>query len=200
MSAAAVGPVRPVLVDRFAHTWIRTLTLVLGAAVLTGVAAHVRIPLPFTPVPIVGTTFAVLLTGAALGPLRATAAQLVFVSFGLLGLPLFAGGADGGTGPAVVFGTSGGYFLGFVVAAALVGACARRGWDRSPAGMAGAFALGTATIYLFGAPWLAITADLSVGQALALGVVPFLIGDAAKAVLAGMLLPATWKLIGEQKR
>lgn len=200
MSAVpAVGTARPVLADRLPATWIRTTVIVLGAAVITGAFSHLRIPLPFTPVPIVGTTFAVLLSGAALGPLRATAAQLVYVSFGLLSLPLFAGGSEGGTGPEVVFGASGGYFVGFVVAAALVGACARRGWDRSPVRMAAAFALGSAAIYLFGAPWLGVAGGYGVGQTLALGVVPFLIGDALKAVLAGLVLPGAWRLLGEPR-
>lgn len=196
----AVAAGRPVLVDRLSGTWIQTVAVVLGAAVVTGLFAQVRIPLPFTPVPIVGTTFAVLLSGAALGPARAATAQLAYLSFGLLGLPLFAGGPDGGTGVAVVLGSSGGYFFGFVVAAAVVGACARRGLDRSPAGMTAAFALGTAVIYLFGAPWLAVAGGYGPGEALMLGVVPFLLGDAAKALLAGVALPATWRLVGEPRR
>lgn len=200
MSAFSVAPTaRPVLADHLSRTWLRTAAIVLGAAVVTGLFSHIRVPLPFTPVPIVGTTFAVLLTGAALGPARAVAAQAVFLSFGLLGLPLFAGGSDGSTGAHVVFGASGGYFLGFVVAAAVVGACARRGFDRSPAGMAIAFALGTGIIYLFGAPWLAVAGGLGLGEALLLGVVPFLIGDAVKAVLAGVALPTAWRVIGEPR-
>jgi biotin transport system substrate-specific component len=190
---------RPVLVDRLPLTWIRTAAIVLGAAVVTGLFAQIRVPLPFTPVPIVGTTFAVLLAGAALGPLRGMLSQLVYLSFGLLGLPLFAGGADGGTGVAVVFGASGGYFLGFVVAAAIVGACARRGMDRSPAGMAAAFALGSAAIYLIGAPWLAVVGGYSAGEAVTLGVAPFLVGDAVKAALAGVALPLAWRLLGEPR-
>lgn len=196
MSTLPAAVTRPVLADRLPQTWIRTVAIVFGAAVVTGLFAQIRVPLPFTPVPIVGTTFAVLLAGAALGPLRGMLSQLVYLSFGLLGLPLFAGGAGGGTGSAVVFGASGGYFLGFVVAAAVVGGCARRGMDRTPAGMAVAFALGSAVVYLFGAPWLAVVGGYGPGEALALGVVPFLIGDAVKAALAGVALPLAWRLIG----
>lgn len=198
-SIPAVSSGRLVLADRLPRTWVHTAVVVLGAAVVTGLVAHLRVPLPFTPVPIVGTTFAVLLAGAALGPARGMASQLLFLGFGMLGLPLFAGGADGGTGMHVVFGASGGYFIGFVVAAGVVGACARRGLDRSPAGMAFAFALGTGVIYLFGAPVLAIVGGYSLGEALLLGVVPFLIGDALKAVLAGVALPTVWRLTREAR-
>lgn len=197
--APAAATARPVLVDRLPGTWVHTVVVVLAAAVVTGLFAQVRVPLPFTPVPIVGTTFAVLLSGAALGPVRGATAQLVYLSFGLLGLPLFAGGPDGGTGVAVVVGTSGGYFVGSVVAAGIVGACARRGLDRSSTGMAAAFALGTAVIYLFGAPWLAVVAGYGPGEALVRGVVPFLLGDAVKAVLAGIALPVAWQLVGEPR-
>lgn len=198
-SVPVAGPARLVLADRLPRTWVHTAAVVVGAALVTSLFAHLRIPLPFTPVPIVGTTFAVLLSGAALGPGRGIASQLLYVAFGMLGLPLFAGGADGGTGMEVVFGASGGYFLGFVVAAGLVGACARRGLDRSPAGMAAAFALGTAVIYLFGAPVLAVVGGFGLGEALLLGVVPFLVGDAVKAVLAGVALPAAWRLTGNPR-
>lgn len=199
-SIPAVGSPRLVLADRLPRTTVHTIAVVLGAAVVTGLFAHLRVPLPFTPVPIVGTTFAVLLSGAALGPARGVASQLVYLSFGMLGLPLFAGGSEGGTGMQVVFGASGGYFIGFVVAAGVVGACARRGMDRSPATMATAFALGTATIYAFGAPVLAVVGGYGAGEALLLGVVPFLVGDAIKAALAGVALPAAWRLTREPGR
>lgn len=209
---STAGTARPVLVDRVPLTWPESERLrraaavataavvVVAAALVTGVFSQLRVPLPFTPVHITGATFAVLLSGAALGPLRGTLSQLLYVGFGLLGWPVFAGGPEGGTGAEVVLGTSGGYFLGFIIAAWAVGWCARRGLDRSPAGMAAAFALGTGIIYLVGAPWLAVVGGYGPGEALLLGVVPFLIGDAVKAVLAGGALPLAWRLIGEQPR
>src|ERR1700749_1750242 len=120
----------------------------IGAAVaLTAAAAQVSLPVPGSPVPVTGQTFAVLLTAAALGPLRGLASQGLYLALGLVGLPVFAGAAHG---PHVVFGASGGYLVGFLVAAAIVGAGARRGADRSPLRTLLLFALATVVIYAIG--------------------------------------------------
>lgn len=190
-SASLVGP-RPVLADLVPRTAVRTAVLVLGAALLTAAASQLRIPLPFTPVAITGGTFAVLLTGAALGPARGAAGQMTYVLLGLVGLPFFSGA---GSGVEFLAGASGGYVLGFIPAAALVGACARRGWDRRPLGMVGTFALGSAVIYACGVPWLAVVGGYGPGQALLLGMLPFLVGDALKALAAGAALPGAWRLV-----
>nr|BFF20516.1 hypothetical protein GCM10025730_40370 [Promicromonospora thailandica] len=94
----------------------------------------------------------------------------------------------------VLFGASGGYIVGFVVASIVVGALARRGLDRGVLGTVLAYAAGTATIYAIGVPWLAVTTGMAPGAALMAGAVVFLVGDAIKAVLAGVVLPGAWKL------
>ena len=171
----------------------RDVVLVLGAIGLTALSAQVAVPLPFSPVPISGQTFAVLLSAAALGPARGAIAMALYVLLGLVGLPFYAQGASG---PEVAFGATGGYLAGFVVAALVVGACARRGLDRSVPGTLLAFAIGNLTIYAFGVPWLAAVTGASPAKAIELGLLPFLIGDALKALLAAGLLPAAWRLTG----
>ncbi|RPF20065.1 biotin transporter BioY [Myceligenerans xiligouense] len=169
----------------------RDVTLVVAVAAITALAAQIRVPIPGLPVPITGQTFAVLLGAAALGPLRGTAAQVLYVGVGLVGFPVYAGG---GAGAEVLLGASGGYLIGFVAASAVVGALARRGLDRGVLGTVLAFAAGSAVIYAIGVPWLAVVAGMSPGEAFAAGAGVFLIGDAIKAALAGVLLPAAWRL------
>ncbi|HVL97931.1 MAG TPA: biotin transporter BioY [Egibacteraceae bacterium] len=196
MSAfAPVAGSRPVLADVFPRTLARDVAFVLGAALLTAAASQLRIPLGFSPVPITGGTFAVLLTAAALGPARAAAGQATYLLLGAVGLPVFSGWTGG---VSYLVGPSGGYLVGFVVAATVVGACARRGWDRGPLGMAATFALGSLVIYALGVPWLAFVGGYGVVEALGLGVAPFLVGDALKAVAAALALPAAWRLAGDR--
>lgn len=168
------------------------VTIVLGAA-LTALAAQISFPIPGSPVPVTGQTFAVLLTAAALGPARGLAAQLLYLLLGVVGLPVFAGG---GHGSSVVFGASGGYLIGFLVAAALAGYGARRGADRSPLGTLAIFVLASAVIYAIGTAWLCLDTGMSLSAGIAAGVTPFLLGDAVKALLAAGLLPTAWKITG----
>lgn len=150
----------------------------------TALGAFVRIPLPFTPVPITLQTFFVLLAGALLGKRLGTLSQLGYVFLGGLGLPIFAG-ATGGLIP--LFGPTGGYFLGFILAAYVVGRVlsikekANFGW------VVLAMAIGSLIIYLLGAIHLALFAHLGVKKALLLGVVPFLPGDILKLFAAASL-------------
>lgn len=171
----------------------RDVTLVVAVAALTALAAQVRVPLPFSPVPVTGQTFAVLLGAAALGPVRGAAAQALYVAVGLIGVPVFA---EGASGVQVLFGATGGYLIGFVLSGAVVGALARRGMDRGVLGTVLAYVAGSLVIYAIGMPWLAVVAGVDAGAAFAMGVAPFLIGDAIKAVLAGALLPSAWRLTG----
>jgi biotin transport system substrate-specific component len=194
MSSTPFVAARPVLADRVPRVAARDLLLVAAGALLTAAAAQVFIPLPFTPVPISGQTFAVLLVAAALGPARGVASMGLYVLLGLVGLPFYA---EGASGPAVVLGATGGYLVGFIAAAWVVGRLARRGLDRTVRGTALAYVAGSLVIYAFGVPWLALALGVGLGQALVLGVVPFLAGDALKALLAAALLPAAWKLVGE---
>lgn len=182
---------RRVLADLLPGTLARDIALVLGVAALTALAAQLRVPVPGLPVPVTGQTFAVLLGAAAIGPVRGALAQALYLTLGMVGLPVFTGGASG---VEVVLGASGGYIVGFVVASLVVGALARRGLDRGVLGTVLAFAAGTATIYAIGVPWLAVATGMAPGAALMAGAGVFLVGDAIKAALAGALLPGAWKL------
>lgn len=179
----------PVLADLVPGARTRDVALVAGATTLLAVAAQVTVPLPFTPVPLSLATFAVVLSGAALGPARALAATALYAALGVAGAPVFA---DGGAGWAFA---SFGYILGFIPAAALVGWGARRRTDRRVASMLLAAAAGSAVIYLVGVTWLLAFLGVGLREGLTLGMVPFLAGDAVKIAAAAMLLPATWRLL-----
>lgn len=191
-TSAPLAAPRPVLADLVPGARVRDAALVVGGAALVGLLAQVAVPLPGTPVPLTGQTFGVLLVGTALGWQRGALALAFYALAGLAGVPWFAEGASGY--PAATFG----YVVGFLLAAALVGALARRGVDRSPLRTFAAMALGTLVIYAVGVPWLAVGAGLPLGSALWNGAGVFLLGDALKAALAAGLLPATWKLLGER--
>ena len=189
MSTAAVSGV---VVDSWAAKSIsRNVALVVGLTVLTALSAQVSIPLPFTPVPLTLQTFAVLAGAAALGAERAVLAQVLYITLAVAGLPVLAGGASG---RAEVIGATGGYLLGFVVASYVVGRISAAGASTKTSTTALAYVAGSLVIYGFGAPWLAYSTSNTIGWAIANGVVPFLIGDAIKAVAAGAVLPMAWKL------
>lgn len=178
------------------RTRVTSLLLVVAAAALTALAAQWRIQLPFTPVPITGQTFAVLLTGAALGSRLGAAGQLLYVAVGALGAPVFT---DASGGIEVIQGATGGYLIGFAFAAGLIGWMAERRQDRTFPGMFTAFLAGSAVIYLFGLIGLMTATEMDLQEAFANGVVPFLFGDLLKAAAAGILLPGAWKLLGESR-
>ena len=172
---------------------LRTAALIVGFALFTALLAQFKLSLSFTPVPITGQTLGVLVAGGALGWRAGAASQLLYWVLGLVGLPFYAGGQGGwrsGTGATL------GYFVGFVVAAGLVGYLAEHKQDRNLASSMSAMALGSLVIYVFGAGWLAHDLGIPVAtgetNALSLGVTPFLIGDLIKLVIAGGLLPAAW--------
>ncbi|HEY4607451.1 MAG TPA: biotin transporter BioY [Acidimicrobiia bacterium] len=175
-----------------------SLVLVVGAAALTALAARWEIHLPFTPVPVTGQTFAVLLTGAALGTRLGAAGQALYVGAGAVGLPVYSGGAAGWD-EAQAGGTTG-YLIGFIVAAGVIGFMAERRQDRTFPTMFTAFIVGSFIIYLFGVVGLIVTFDMSVNEAIVAGVVPFVVGDVIKAAAAGLVLPGTWRLVGEHPR
>jgi biotin transport system substrate-specific component len=178
----------------FPRTKTVAVLLVIAAAGLTAIAAQWRIDLPFTPVPITGSTFAVLLTGAALGMRLGAAGQLLYIGLGIAGIPVFT---DARSGIEVIQGATGGYIIGFVFAAGLIGWMAERRQDRTFPTMFTAFILGSGVIYLFGVIGLMASTGMGLNEALAAGVVPFVFGDIIKAVAAGILLPGAWKLVGE---
>lgn len=162
--------------------------LVLGAAALTGAAAQLEIRLPWTPVPITGQTFAVLLSGAVLGPRRAFIAQVVYLLSGIMGAPVFSGGA---AGPQQIAGPTGGYLMAFPIAAAVTGFLASRGWDRKFFTMAAAMLLGSGVIFACGLAWL--SRFMPAPALLAAGLTPFIPGDLVKTTLAALAFPAIWK-------
>lgn len=170
--------------------------LVVAAAALTALAAQWRVHLPFTPVPITGQTFAVLLTGAALGSRLGASGQLLYVAVGALGAPVFS---DGRGGIEMIQGATGGYLIGFIFAAGLIGWMAERRQDRSFPTMFTAFIAGSALIYIFGVVGLMAATEMDLTTAFANGVAPFLFGDLIKAAGAGILLPAAWRLLGESR-
>ncbi|HYN64047.1 MAG TPA: biotin transporter BioY [Candidatus Limnocylindrales bacterium] len=190
----AVATARPrVLADLVPGALLRDVLLVAGAAALTGLVAQVSIPLePLTPVPITLQTFAVLLAGAALGPLRGGASMLLYLLAGAAGVPWFAEQSSGFAIPSF------GYIVGFVMAAAVVGALARRGADRTVVGTVAIMVLGNLIIYAVGLPWLMASLRVDLALGLEYGVWPFLIGDGLKVALAAGLLPAAWRLVGNR--
>lgn len=192
MSDALAAPGPFVLADLVPRNAVRDAALVVAGAAFVGLAAQVSFHVPGTPVPVTGQTFAVLLGGAALGWWRALASTALYVAAGAAGLPWYAAHGSGWGGPAF------GYLLGFVVAATVVGRLAGRGGDRTPLRTAGTMTLGTLLIYAAGVPWLAASLDVGLGKALALGVRPFLVGDAVKVALAAGLLPGAWRLTGRR--
>ena len=170
--------------------------VVLGAGFIAG-SAQVSISLPFTPVPITGQTFSVLLVGASLGAARGGASASLYVLLGIAGAPVYA---DGHHGFAIITGASGGYLVSYPVASALVGYLAERRWDRHFSSAVGAMLTGNVVIYLFGLPWLAVVLNTNLEKTLELGLYPFVPGDTFKLYLAAAALPAAWKLVGAAKR
>lgn len=168
--------------------------LVIGFALLTAAAAQLRIQLGFTPVPITGQTFAVLLSGAVIGSRRGAASQLLYVLMGAAGLPFYAGGESGWS---VVTGATGGYLLGFVAAAWLVGRLAEARQDRKVSTAIGAFLTGNLVIYAFGIAGLMFATEMTLQEAVTNGMAPFIIGDTIKVLLGAGLLPAAWRLTGQ---
>ncbi len=193
MTTAATPPLTAptTLADLLPASRVRTVALVVGFALLTALAAQVTIPLPWTPVPLTGTTFAVLLAGATLGWKAGAASQLLYNVLAVAGLPFYQGANSGWT---YATGATGGYLVGFVVAAALVGLLAERHQDRSVVTAIPAMLAGTAVVYLFGVTWLAHVLQADATTALTQGMLPFVIGDSVKLLAAGALLPAAWRL------
>ena len=188
--------------DTKASALTMDVMLVVTASLFVAGMAQLYIKLPFTPVPITGQTLAVLLVGGALGAKRAGASLALYLGWIAIGLP-FAAEGNSGIEMLKISTASGGYLWGFVVAAVLVGWLADRGWDRDLGRALAAMLLGSIVIYLFGVPWLAAAIDVPVAapgdqmnDALEFGMYPFVVGDVLKLLLAGIALPAAWKIVG----
>ncbi len=171
--------------------------LVLAGAGFVALAAQVSFELPFTPVPITGQTFAVLLVGASLGAVRGFSSLLLYALVGIAGAPVFQ---EQNHGWEYFAGATGGYIVGFVIAAAVTGWLAERRWDRRFSSAVAAMLTGNVVVYLVGLPWLAHVADYDVLTTLQKGLAPFLPGDLVKLYLAAALLPGAWRLVERAKR
>jgi biotin transport system substrate-specific component len=192
-STAAVP--RPVLADALPGARVRDVLIVIAGALLTAACAQISIKIPGSPVPLTGQTFAVVLVGAGLGARRGGLSMLLYVALGLI-LPVYASGAQG-TG--VLFGSSGGYLFGFILAAWAMGLIAERGGDRRVVSAALAFAVGQLLIFGVGVPWLKVDTSQSWGWSIHEGFTIFILGGVIKAALAGVLMPSAWRLLGSLK-
>ena len=181
----------------------RHIALIVVGALLIALTANLYITLPNNPIPITGQTFSVMLVGGALGFRRGIAATLLYLVIGFW-FPVYA---EHGSGVAtilsvkdggLVLGASGGYLVGFVLAAALVGRLAELGWDRKIIGSIAAMVLGNAVIYVVGLPWLKAAIGTSWSETITLGLTPFLLGDVLKLLLAAAAFPAAWWLVGRR--
>ena len=215
--ATLADAILPAAVER-APAWARDAALVMAGTALLVLGAWVSLTVPavqlgqlYVPVnayvPLTLQTFGVLFTGALLGARRGVAATGLYLLIGIVGLPVFAAGSDGVhragletivalDGGRLVLGATGGYLLGFLLASAVVGGLAERGWDRHLGRSLAAMAIGSALIYACGVAWLALAAGLSLSDALLFGLWPFLPGDLLKLVAAAALLPLGWRLVG----
>jgi biotin transport system substrate-specific component len=195
MSTASVTVQPRVLADLVPRARVRDAALVVGAAALIALCAQISFFIPGLTVPVTGQTFAVLLSGAALGANRGASAMMLYILAGMIGLPVYA---HGGHGVEIITGATGGYLIGFLVAGWVVGRLSEARMDRTPRTALPLFVIGSAIVYAIGVPWLAVAAHMSLGSAIADGFVPFIPGDIVKAVAAGALLPAAWKLTGRR--
>ena len=173
----------------------QALMVVLGIMALAILA---KVKIPMWPVPITMGTFAVLTIGATYGPRLGLATILGYMIIGALGFDVFAGSSAEAYGLTYMMGGTGGYLVGYVLATLALGWAARAGWDRSVLMMAFAMLLGNVLIYVPGVAWLGVLYGFD-QPILAWGLTPFLIGDALKLVLAALLVPAVWKMLGDAR-
>ncbi len=180
---------RPVLADHvLSRSFAASALLITAGAVLTAAAAQLAVPL--WPVPITGQTLAVLLVGSTLGAVRGALAMVLYAVLGIVGLPVFSDAASGFT---VIAGPTGGYIIGFIFSAAIVGWIAERSWDHRFVGALVSFVGGTLVTFAFGMVWLAAALGLTLEQTLQGGLYPFIIGGFLKALLAASLIPLAWR-------
>ncbi|MBI3747111.1 MAG: biotin transporter BioY [Chloroflexi bacterium] len=174
---------------------VRHLALILAGAVFIALAAQVHFYLPGNPVPYTGQTFAVLVAGGALGFRRGVAATSLYLVLGIVGLPVYA---DAKHGWEIVVGGTGGYLVGFILAAGIVGRLAELGWDRNLLGSIGAMLLGDAAIFTIGVPWLAVAYHQPLAWGVANGLTPFLGAEILKFALAAGAFPVAWWIVGRR--
>jgi len=175
---------------------VKQAALVVAGIVLLTVMAKIKVPM--WPVSISMGTFAVLTIGAAYGPRLGLVTIMGWMIIGALGMDVFQSSSAEANGLTYMMGSTGGYLLGYVFAVLMLGALARRGWDRSVLWMAVAMLIGNAIIYVPGVLWLGQVYGWD-QPILQWGLWPFLVGDALKLVLAALLVPGLWKLVGDAR-
>ena len=197
MSSAALPAPRAglVLADLLPATRARDVALVAGGVLGMALMAQVFVPVPGSPVPITGQTLGLVLVAAALGPVRAVTVMGLYILAALVGLPFYS---EASGGYETVVGATGGYVLGFLPAAYLVGLAARHGADRRVLRALPLFVAGQVVVFAVGVPWLALTAGMDASTALEKGFLPFVLGGVVKAVVAAALLPALWRVVGRR--
>jgi biotin transport system substrate-specific component len=193
----------PIRIGERMGSRLRHLALIVIGAAFIALTANVTIWLPGNPVPITGQTLSVLVVGGALGLRRGGLAIALYLALGFF-LPVYAG-HEHGTGVILGFhsgrlalGALGGYLVGFLFAAAVVGWLAELGWDRHLPGAIGAMLVGEVVIYAIGVPWLALATGWSPEQAVDKGLLPFILGDGVKLAVAACLFPVAWWLVGRR--
>lgn len=174
---------------------VKNITLAVLGSLALWVSA--KISIPFWPVPLTMQTLVVLTIGMAFGWKLGASTILLYLAEGAIGLPVFSGTPEKGMGLVYMLGTTGGYLVGFVFAAAAVGWLAQKGWDRNPITTALAMLIGTAIIYVFGILWLGSIVGWD-KPVLAWGLIPFLPGDMLKLILATAFMPTIWKLVSKR--
>ncbi len=193
----------PIRIGERLSTRARHVVLIVIGALFIALTANFAVPVPGSPVPITGQTLSVLLVGGALGFRRGVLATSLYLVLGFF-LPVYAGHSSGiGTiatihGGTIVLGATGGYLIGFVLAAGIVGRLAELGWDRHLPGAAAAMIIGNISIYVVALPWLAIATGFSVADTINKGLIPFILGDLIKLILAGALFPLAWWIVGRR--
>jgi len=199
--------------DNWTAALARDLALMVGFALFTALCAQIAVQTPWTPVPITMQTFAVLVAGGSLGMWRGAGSMIIYMLMGMFLFSAFAPGDSGvsgdwdlhfilpwsGTKELVWDIPSGGYIVGFILAAALVGFLCEQKWDRKPWVHFGFF-LGNAILYIPGIAWLAHDLDISFEKALEFGLYPFIVGDMMKLGLASLTLPVAWSVVNRYKR
>jgi biotin transport system substrate-specific component len=191
-AALSLSPARgAVLADALPGDRVRDVALVLAGAGLTALGALVAIHVPGSPVPVTAQTLAVVLAGSTLGVRRGVLSQLVYLLLGLV-FPIYAGHVSGWS---VVAGANGGYLVGFIVAAGIVGWAAEQGGDRRALVAVVTFALGQLAVFGIGVPWLKVATQMSWATAIHEGFVIFILGGVIKAIVAALATPAAWRLL-----
>ncbi len=194
----------PVTLGERLSTRARHAALVVAGALVIYLTSLIVLPVPGSPVPITGQTLGVLVVGGALGFRRGMLATVLYVAIGLVGFPAFAehrGGVgviasvDAGR---LILGATGGYLVGFVLASGVVGRLAELGWDRHIGGSIAAMLIADASIYLIGIPWLMAATGFTASEAIAKGLLPFVVGDVVKVVIAAGVFPVAWWIVGRR--